>query len=97
MGWEERRTNTLEDAARRYTPLVKWLTKDRLTKYLEIYTPDVLQRFAKFGAVDTIMVDARVEGTPNVKVVDDIAGDAALCKHLALAEGERVAKDRDAH
>ena len=64
VGWEERRTNTLEDAAKRYTPLVKWLTKDRLTSYLEIYTADVLQRFAKFGTVDTIMVDARVEGTP---------------------------------
>ena len=64
VGWEERRTNTLEDAAKRYTPLVKWLTKERLTKYLEIYTPDVLQRFAEFGAVDTIMMDAQVEGTP---------------------------------
>ena len=64
VGWEERRTNTLEDAAKRYTPLVKWLTKDRLTKYLEIYTPAVLQRFAKFGTVDVIMIDAQVEGTP---------------------------------
>ena len=64
VGWEERRTNTLEDAAKRYTPLLKWLTKDRQTKYLEIYTPDVLQRFAKFGAVDTIMIEAQVEGTP---------------------------------
>ena len=64
VGWEERRTNTLKDAAKRYTPLVKWLTKERLTKYLEIYTPDVLQRFAKFGAVDAIMIDAQVEGTP---------------------------------
>jgi hypothetical protein len=64
VGWEERRTNTLEDAARRYTPLVKWLTKDRLDKYLEIFTPEVLQRFAKFGAVDTIMIDTQSEGTP---------------------------------
>ena len=64
LRWEEPRTNTLKDAARRYTPLVKWLTKDLLTSYLEIYTPDVLRRFANFGAVDIIMMDERVEGTP---------------------------------
>ena len=64
VGWEERRTNTLEDAARRYTPLVKWLRKDLLDRYLEIFTPEVLRRFAEFGAVDTIMIDAQTEGTP---------------------------------
>ena len=62
--WEERRTNTLADAALRYTPLVNWLNNETMTSYLEIFTPAVLQRFAKFGSVDAIMIDAQGIGTP---------------------------------
>jgi hypothetical protein len=61
--WQERRTNTLSDAARRFTPLVEWL-HDEMKHYREIFTSAVLRRFAAFGAVDTIVIDPRGAGTP---------------------------------
>jgi len=57
--WEERRINTLADAAERYTPLTSWLTNETLTNYLQIFSPTVVERFSKFGKVHMIMIDTR--------------------------------------
>jgi hypothetical protein len=79
----------LSDVAEQYTPLVEWMTEDRIQRFLPTFSSNLVSRYSRYGEIRTQQISS--DASPHQLVKDFFC--RGWTPHTCAAVHERLARE----